>query len=306
MFPEALRNFDLAVLTNPLDLGLLQRLVEGSTNDEVRSTNVRTSGFAPRTSPRLKVVYDCLDRYEDFYPEGSDLRALLLERERELLDRADFVFASSQLLVEDKSKIRPAHYLPHGVDVDRFEQGSHTVPADMSSLRHPVVGFVGAIESWLNLDWVKAAAEALPDVTFMMVGDVRCDLGGLDRLPNVRFPGYKPYGVVPSYVANYDVCIIPFRINNLTAAVNPVKALEYFALGKPIVSSYMKELERYLPYLSLVRSSGEFVAAVKTYLTEDRPDGPEARRQIARTRSWRAIAGAFLDVVEDRTSATGF
>jgi glycosyltransferase involved in cell wall biosynthesis len=334
MFPDVLRNIDLAVLTSPLDLGLLKLLVgetrrrgdtetrrHGDTetrrygDTEIRSHGNTETGSSPRlpvsASPRLPksrpiLVYDCLDRYEDFYPEGSDLRALLLEREKELMDRADFVFASSRLLVEDKSRIRPTHYLPHGVDVDRFEQGSRTVPDDMIGMRRPIVGFVGAIEAWLDLDWVKSAAQAMPDVSFVMIGDVRRDLEGLDRAPNVHLPGYRPYDDVPSYTASFDVCMIPFLINRLTAAVNPVKVLEYFALGKPVVSSYMPELERYAPSISLVRTGGEFVAAIRTLLAADNPDAPAERKRIARSHSWRAVAEGFLQVVEGRSSDTGF
>ena len=279
---KALQGIDLAIVTNPIDLELVRRL------------------------DWHRLAYDCLDRYEDFYPEGSDLRALLLAREQELLQRADFVFASARVLVEDKSRVRPVHYLPHGVDAERFELGARSPAPDLRRARHPIVGFVGAIEGWLNLDWVRAAASELPDVSFVMVGDIRCDLRGLDQLPNVRFCGGKRYGAVPSYVAAFDVGIIPFEISHLTAAVNPVKALEYFALGKPVVSSQMSELEQYLPYISLVRTQADFISAIRTSLSADRPDGPEARRRIARSRSWRAVAEGFLAVVEGRAAGTGF
>ena len=121
-----------------------------------------------------------------------------------------------------------------------------------------------------------------------------------------RTSAFRATDLTTSYMASYDVCIIPFRINRLTAAVNPVKALEYLALGKPVVSSYMPELEQYLPYVALVRSGDEFVGSIQALLAADLPGASAERKRIARTRSWRAIADSFLRVVEGRAAGTGF
>ena len=176
----------------------------------------------------------------------------------------------------------------------------------MRAIKGPIVGFVGGIEPWVNLDWVAAGAAQMSDVSFVLVGDIRIPPADLPRGPNIRFLGYQPYSQIPSYIAAFDACIIPFRINHLTAAVNPIKALEYFALGKPVVTSYMPELESYEPRLVQVRESDQFVQALRSVLARDTIADRQARQEIARSRSWRRIAESFLRVVTGEAEETGF
>jgi glycosyltransferase involved in cell wall biosynthesis len=282
LFPRAFRRADILVVTNPLHYHITRALRWD------------------------RLVYDCLDRYEGFFPEGSLQRQFVIDCERRLLDEADWVFASAKLLVSEKSNRRPVYYLPHGVPVEYFEQHSTPRPEDLRDLKGPIAGFIGGIEHWVNLDWVIAAAEAMPGMHFVLVGDVRVDLTRW-RIPhNVRFLGYRPYCDIPRYVATFDVGLIPFQMNHLTEAVNPIKILEYFALGKPVVSSHMPELEYYQSCLALVRETGEFVTEVSKVIVNDREEQRQARRAIARSRSWRRITEGFLNVVERGAATTGF
>jgi glycosyltransferase involved in cell wall biosynthesis len=146
----------------------------------------------------------------------------------------------------------------------------------------------------------------MPDVNFVLVNDIRIPPADLPRRPNIRFLGYQPYSQIPSYIAAFDACIIPFHINHLTAAVNPIKALEYFALGKPVVTSYMRELEYCEPRIVQVRESDQFVQALRRVLTHDTAADRRARQEIARGRSWRRIAQSFLRVVTGEARETGF
>jgi glycosyltransferase involved in cell wall biosynthesis len=280
--PRCFAGLDLGVTTNPLHY------------DTVRSLDTRL------------VVYDCLDRYEDFFAVGHPLRDFVVAQERRLLAEADFVFASARVLWAEKSRARKVFYLPHGVEVEFFERNAGTRPAELQESRGPVVGFVGGIEHWVNLEWVAAAADAMPEAQFVFVGDVRVAPGSLPARRNIRFLGYRPYAEVPGYVAGFDVAIVPFRINALTAGVNPIKVLEYFALGKPVVASYMEELEHYRPHLVLTRSTEEFVQGVRQALNGDTDEQRRARQEIARSRSWRRIAESFMKVVTGAADATGF
>jgi hypothetical protein len=102
--------------------------------------------------PWKQLVYDCLDRYEGFFPEGHPMRNFILKRERNLLDRADFVFASARVLCEDKARFRPVHYLPHGVEVEYFQAQAGDRPSELRAIKGPIVGFVGNVEHKVNLE----------------------------------------------------------------------------------------------------------------------------------------------------------
>ena len=282
LYPQAFDCADIGITTNPVHY------------DTIR--NLRWK----------RLVYDCLDRYEGFFPEGSELQEFVLERERRLLKEADFVFVSSRLLYDEKSQIRKVHYLPHGVDIEHFQNHATPAPEELRSIRNPIVGFVGGIEHWVDLSWVAAAAEDLPEVSFVLVGDVRVPVSELPQRTNIRFLGYRPYAEVSRYINAFSVCIVPFRINDLTAAVNPIKVLEYFALGRPVVSTYMPELEHYLPYIALVRTVAEFIARVKDALATDTPGLRRARQEIAESRSWRRITQNLVRVIQGEAASTEF
>ena len=55
----------------------------------------------------------------------------------------------------------------------------------------------------------------------------------------------RPYAEMPAYVRDFDVGMIPFRVDPMTRAVDPVKIYEYFSLGKPVVARPLPELSRF-------------------------------------------------------------
>lgn len=280
LFPRAFDRADIGITTNPLHYDTIANL------------------------KRKCLVYDCLDRYEGFFPEGSELHDFVLEREKRLMREADFVFVSARQLYRDKEKLRRVYYLPHGVPVEHFQAHTQPFPPELQDARRPIIGFVGGIEHWVNIEWVEQAARELRDATFVLVGDVHTDVQALAGLPNVRFLGYRNYDDVPRYVAACDVCIIPFRINDLTAGVNPIKVLEYMALGKPVVASHMPELEQYRPLVALARTAEEFIAGIAR--ADQTPDLGQARIEVARQRSWRRVAESLLKVLTGAADDTGF
>ena len=104
------------------------------------------------------------------------------------------------------------------------------------------------------------------------------------------WPGEVPYAELPSWLAAFDVCTIPFRRTPLTEATNPVKIFEYFATGKPVVARRLPELEPYADVIALYETPDEFVKALERAVKESVAPGPAAdrRREIARENTWQA------------------
>ena len=57
------------------------------------------------------------------------------------------------------------------------------------------------------------------------------DLGDLTARPNVFHLGRRSYDSLPDYCRGFQAAILPFRTNELTRSVNPVKLREYAAAG---------------------------------------------------------------------------
>jgi hypothetical protein len=112
--------------------------------------------------------------------------------------------------------------------------------------------------------------------------------------PNVHFLGLKPQSHLPAYVQRFDVGLIPFKVNETTHAVSPLKAYEYLASGVPIAAPPLRALEG----MEGVHKDADLVRAVGAALTADRPD----RGRALKENSWEdrvvRITGAESVLVE--------
>src|SRR5262249_14366028 len=155
--------------------------------------------------------------------------------EAELLQAVDGLVVTSRPLARKRRNGCPLLHLPHGVDFDHFHEAlvhSPPVPA-LESLSRPIVGFFGLISAWVDLELIAYLSEQIPPASFVLLGRADVDLGPLAHRPNVHHLGLIPYAELPGYARYFDIGLIPFVLNQLTRAVNPLKLLEYFALGLP-------------------------------------------------------------------------
>jgi glycosyltransferase involved in cell wall biosynthesis len=248
-----------------------------------------------------KVIYYCVDDFAAF--DGFNVE-LVTELERKTVAAADVVIASSQTLYDRRRREHPdTHLVPHGVDFEHFASAGRIprdrLPADMREIPKPILGYFGLISDYVDLDLIAAAARRRPEWSFVLVGSLRCAADVLDGLGNVYLLGGKPYEELPGYARGFDVGLIPFRMNRLTRAVNPIKLREYLAAGLPVVSSPMPEVLRYSPAVQTAETIEEFIEACSRALAAARAGDPAARRALVREESWRARVEQLSQIVTD-------
>src|SRR5262249_24574415 len=149
---------------------------------------------------------------------------------------------------------------------------------------------------------VAALAAARPGWEVWLVGDTyRSDTAALRELSNVHLLGEVAYADLPRVVSHFDIGIIPFRINRLTEATDPVKAYEMLAAGLPVVATELPELAPLAPQVRTARTAEEFAARIEAALAEG-PAAREARCDLARQHSWtarfRALSAAMAETPE--------
>ncbi|HZY31457.1 MAG TPA: glycosyltransferase, partial [Candidatus Methylomirabilis sp.] len=231
-----------------------------------------------------KIVYDCMDHHRGF----GNIAEPILALEGKLTASADLMLVSSMVLYQELSARNPNTVLVrNAADFDHFHG-----QADAGVLRgipKPIIGYYGAISSWFDVEWVEEAARRRPDWSFVLIGHTfGADLGELVRLPNVHLLGEQRYESLPGYLAAFDVCCIPFRLNDLTRATDPVKFYEYLCAGKPIVSARLPELAEYADCIYFASDADEFVDAIAQGLAE-RDDRLASRRiELGRRNGWDA------------------
>jgi glycosyltransferase involved in cell wall biosynthesis len=229
------------------------------------------------------IVYDCHDRLAGF----SNMAAPIVAAEKRLFAEADLVVFSSRTLLELHPEVRDkAQLVPNGVDTGRFSAAPHR-----PDTKPPVAGYVGAIEEWFDVAAVREAALGNPDCRFIVAGRVEYPPARkLSELPNVEMPGEVPYAEVPALVERFDIGLIPFIINDLTRAADPIKLYEYFACGIPVVSARLPEVEPHGELVYLASAETHWPDAVRLALAETDPARRALRVETASRADWRKRA----------------
>lgn len=246
-----------------------------------------------RNIPNTVIVYDCMDAYASFGNAGRPAREL----EPDIASVADLVVCSSQHLSESmrRTGVHPL-LIRNGVDVAHFE----TRPESLAlQPKRPTVGYWGATAEWTDIDLLTEAAAELPDVDFVLIGEVmRIDVSKLAALPNVRMIGEVPYRDLPGYLHAFDVCLLPYRICEYALASDPMKVWEYLSAGKPVVAVRFPEIERLGDLITLTSTPAEFVEGIRRGLRENAPDLRARRIAFARKNTWHKRAEELRSAVE--------
>jgi polysaccharide pyruvyl transferase CsaB len=230
------------------------------------------------------VVYDCMDEWTNFPGLGPEV----LGFESVLVREADLTVVSSARLAEKWGPTARRLILArNGIDLAHYV--SHYGPGDLlANVKRPVIGYFGALAAWVDVDLLVRIAQDFPEATLVLVGgQFDVDLARLAALPNVRIIDQRPYSEIPALLWEFDVCLIPFQINAITEATDPVKFYEYCFSGKPIVATDLPELRRFAGVCYLARGHDEFIDQVRRALSEPSGDPLRMRRrEIAAENGW--------------------
>jgi len=251
------------------------------------------------------VCYDCMDNHAGFWRPGSRRQRLVERLEHRMLTRADLVLASAESLARKCSRFNSnVHWVPNACEFEHFASTKEAaLPSELTGLPRPLVGYIGTVSHWLDLNLVYKAAFTHPDWSFVIVGPVDIDVASCARLSNLRFLGRMPYASLPSYVRAFDACLIPFRINDLTGNVDPVKLYEYWAAGKPVVTTALPELQRFAGLCYISRHEAEFLSNLEVAVRERETPGSaekqQARIAVAQTNTWEARSATVVALLRE-------
>ncbi|MHB1529823.1 MAG: glycosyltransferase family protein [Acidiferrobacteraceae bacterium] len=262
----------------------------------VVSSNPAAIALIEHLKPDLS-CYFCMDDYARM----SDSDARLIEICEELmLRRADRVFATSQTLCALKNGGRfPAIHLPHGVDADHF--GVPPPPPDViARLPRPIIGFHGIIGSRVDIELIERIAVSFPKASIVTLGKVEVNLSLLRRHSNFHVFDAVPYEDLPRWIQAFDIGLVAYRHDGHTQSVNPLKLLEYLALGIPVVADDVPELKFHGTHIITAKSHDSYLAAVAGLIARyPFSDGERAeRRAYARMHTWEQRAERFLAVCD--------
>ena len=223
-----------------------------------------------------------------------------------LAAKSDMVMGNSRLFCEELEQYNSkVHLLETGVNLDLYD-GSKTyeVPADVVQVPKPIVGYVGSIYS-LRLDepLLCKVAELRPEYSFVFTGPVDDTFrdSSLHSMKNVFFTGSKNLEELPAYVAFFDVCINPQKVNDITIGNYPLKIDEYLAMGKPTVATdthIMRDV--FSEQVHLAQDVESYLKLIDLAVKESSDPKLKATRiKYALTHSWENRANDLYQFIEN-------
>jgi glycosyltransferase involved in cell wall biosynthesis len=241
-------------------------------------------------------VYDIQDDYSAFAWSSRTI----VDTENALLKRADIVFTGTHALYEKhKAMNANIHFFPCGVEFDHFsKKDPERIPSDIKDIRPPILGYFGLIDNRIDASLLEFLAERHGDWTIFMIGPVDQNVYVQTRSPNIIYVGKKDYRLLPGYLQKFDVCLMPFAINELTKKINPTKTLEYFSSAKPVVSTAIPDMIRYYSdILGIAQTHEEFEELCLQAIRNPGSFNIAKGVETARKTSWESIVRGMEDLM---------
>lgn len=195
------------------------------------------------------IVYDCMDNYSELASDEAT-KNIIKKNEWKILKRADVVLCSSQYLknllinrydeVEDKIYVVRNGYLGKILDITH---------SDKNNNNQIDVGYIGTIGSWFDFDSLIETIKRDKGIFYHLIGPIATDVK-VPEHTNIVLEGVVEHDYIYEKIKNYDALIMPFKVNKIVEAVDPVKLYEYINFNKPIISVYYKEIERFSDFVS--------------------------------------------------------
>jgi len=256
-----------------------------------------------RAFPEAVVVYDVMDDYPLFFDPWQ--RAVLAGLHRKLLQRADVVTVTSSKLEElCRPHARRLARVPNGVDAAFFDACADAQPDPfVLSLPAPRIGFVGALERWVDFDVLRGLAAAFPVGSVVLVGPAA---RMVPKLPsNVHLLGERPHGTLPGMLRAFDMGIVPFVRSPLTDAVNAVKIYEYLSAGLPVLSANLQGAADFGELVRLCATLPDWIDAARQVGAATSKGEWARRREFALQNLWSSRADALMGLLEEAETARG-
>lgn len=225
-----------------------------------------------------KIIYEYIDEINPILSGTKEIPKNIKEKYDFMLKDKEniYVVVTADKLKEDIEQKRGTEKLVfacNGVDYEHYQNIDKTYQFDKEfnnilAEKKPIIGYYGAFASWFDYEMVKNLAVKRPEYNIVLIGtkyDDTLEKSKIQEIKNIHFLGTREYKVLKNYADKFDVCTVPFLINDITKATSPLKIFEYMALGKPIVTTAMDECKKYKS-IFIANDKEEFIEKIEIAL----------------------------------------
>jgi glycosyltransferase involved in cell wall biosynthesis len=153
-----------------------------------------------------------------------------------------------------------------------------------------VFGYIGVVDERIDYDLLAKLADSTKGSIAMVGPSTKIDVRDLPRRNNLHWIGGRQYADLPSYAKAFDVCMMPFAMNEATRFINPTKALEYMATGRPIVSTPVEDVvAQFNNVITIADEAAAFAEACERAAAQPEMGRIEQGLALAAQSSWDSI-----------------
>lgn len=225
----------------------------------------------PYLDSNFKLIYEYVDGIDEELC-GKETAKLLTQRHKQIINSYNpYIVTTATKLYNNiiaEKKDANVKLITNGVEYEHFANNNSEMPEEIKKIKKDgniIIGYYGALASWFDYELIKKVAEKDKRYQIVLLGldyDKTLNKSGILDKKNVHYFGKKEYKELPKYLHAFDICIIPFVINEITLSTSPVKVFEYMAARKPIVTTDLPECRKYKSIL-IGKDDKDFVEKIE-------------------------------------------
>lgn len=267
----------------------------------INSFNIYYPNIA-KLIPSSLNVYHCVDPLI----VGFDMKHGI-KSENIILENSDIVICTSkQLYLEKQQKHPKTYFIPNAADISHSKKArltETTIHPKLSNIQKPIIGYFGNIERRMDYKLLEKVFDANPDKSFVFVGPINEDLlpQTWHKKLNVYLLGKVSFEEMPAILKGFDVAIIPFKKDEVSNTIFPLKLFEYLGSGTPVVSTnFNEDLKDFTKQtVNYCATADEFSNALNDAIVNESVIRKNERIKIAEENTWEKRAKEFSDLLEN-------
>lgn len=181
--------------------------------------------------PKITSFFDAMDDYPEFYTGYS--KCSMKSVVDEIASRVSRILISSEALsCRFESRESKLLLVRNACDPSALPSTGTTKHDE----DRPILGYIGTIGHWFDWTLLLALAKTSPSVHIRLLGPIY--VPPPEPVPdNVELLPACDHEAAMEIMQNFTAGLIPFKHNDLTRSVDPIKYYEYRSIGLPVISS---------------------------------------------------------------------
>ncbi len=271
----------------------------------INAFNFHYPDIAKELKPTL-CIYQCVDPMIVPY----DMKHGIISEDK-LVKQSDVVICTSKALyVEKRVQNRNTYFVPNGADLGRSSLDTYMaypVHEKLTSVSNPIIGYLGTIERRIDYTLVQQVINANLDKSFVFAGPIAEEFVPISfyKMPNVHFLGPIAHGDVEQVISNFDIAIIPFKKDEVSKTIFPIKLFEYLSAGKAVIATdFNDDLKDYTENcVQYCNNATSFSAAINEALLHNNDDMKQMRKSLARKNTWEIRAEQISGILSSHLTS---